>query len=218
MVAYPVNNTAGALIATIPVGTHNDTATPLDLVGMGFSLYGEKMAENLVKLCEHFANTTSPANAIPGTIWYDSTTSRKYLNFYNGSVWIPIAGGTSSASVLFPMLNSSVNIDFATAATTAIFTAPANSVTYHPTSVLLIPNGTPSATTPPAFSLRISSAEDVMDNAVISNYAANKHAYFEIEGSTRFATNGNTVSLEVTTAATGGTLAFDAYLFGFIRA
>jgi len=199
MVTYTVNNSRGSVVAEIPISSINTSATPLALVGQGFSLYGEYTAENFVKLCEHFANTTPPGNPLDGTIWYDTTSNLKRLNYWNGIRWIPIASGYHSMGFLFPRLPTANNVDFTIAATTPIFTAPGNGEKYYPTGVMLIPSTTPSASGPTAFNLNIDTAEDVLDNSVITSYGVNKHAFFSIEGATRFASGTDTISIEVST-------------------
>lgn len=85
---YQINNTAGTLVATIADGTV-DNSTSLTLVGRKYSGYGEILQENLVKLMENFAETTAPANSMPGQIWYDSASNS--IQYYNGAAWHAVA-------------------------------------------------------------------------------------------------------------------------------
>ena len=64
----------------------NDYSTSLDLVGPGYSNYGQSYSQNFVKLLENFASPNPPNNSIEGQLWYDtSDASRKVLRINNGS-------------------------------------------------------------------------------------------------------------------------------------
>lgn len=84
---YIVNKTNGAGIV-IPDGTKDTTSTSLTLVGRLVQVYGESFNENFVHLLENFANNDSPANRIPGQLWYDTSTEN--IKAYNGSSWITV--------------------------------------------------------------------------------------------------------------------------------
>ncbi len=99
--AYIVNNTAGTVIATIADGTIDTSNTSITLLGKGFNNYGEIVAENWVKMIEHFANTTAPGNAIRGQLWFDTTNGRIMLNTsdtFGSPTWIEIQSTILSAT------------------------------------------------------------------------------------------------------------------------
>lgn len=213
MVAYNVQNTAGVNVATINVSTTTGTTFPVELIGQGISIYGGIVAQNTYRLLENFAEATPPSNPVTGMFWY--STNLEIPHYYDGSQFIPLSTATSSFSTSFDMLPAATNIDFTTAGVTDIFQAPGNGNRYHPSGVILIPNGAVSASTPATFNLYVDTSEDVLENAVVSNFASNKHAFFSIEGSTRFVEGTEFLRLEVTSPATGGSINFDAVVFGY---
>jgi hypothetical protein len=92
--AYTINKTDGTVVATITDGTVNNT-TSLTLFGKSYSGFGELLNENLVKLLENSASTSTPTTPLKGELWYDSTNAQ--LKVYDGSAFKP-AGGSKSAS------------------------------------------------------------------------------------------------------------------------
>lgn len=77
--AYIIRNTAGVALVpgTILDGTIDDrAATSLQLVGRNYSNYGQIMTDNLVRMLENFAYSSSPSNPLQGQLWYDSSTKR----------------------------------------------------------------------------------------------------------------------------------------------
>ena len=76
--AYTVNKTSGALLATVSDGTI-DNSTDLTFIGKNYSGYGELLNENFVKLLENFANTSAPSSPIAGQIWWDTILFSKEL-------------------------------------------------------------------------------------------------------------------------------------------
>lgn len=93
--AYTVNKTNGAVLATVADGTI-DTSTDLVLVGKNYAGYGEFLNENTVKMLENFANTSAPSSPLAGQLWWDTTDS--LLKVYNGSAFKTISAATASAS------------------------------------------------------------------------------------------------------------------------
>ena len=53
--SYTINNSRGNIVAVVPDGTANTTATPITLVGRGLTQYGEPQNENYVYILENFA-------------------------------------------------------------------------------------------------------------------------------------------------------------------
>ncbi len=93
--AYTVNKTNGAVLATVADGTI-DTSTDLVLVGKNYAGYGEFLNENTVKLLENFANTSAPSSPLAGQLWWDTTNT--LLKVYNGSAFVVISAATASSS------------------------------------------------------------------------------------------------------------------------
>ena len=92
---YTINQTSGAILATIADGTI-DTTTDLTLVGKNYAGYGEIINEDLIKLLENFSNSTAPGKPLTGQMWYDSTNGE--IKIYSGSAFKRIGGATSQAT------------------------------------------------------------------------------------------------------------------------
>jgi hypothetical protein len=93
--AYTINKTNGAVLATVADGTI-DNSTDVTLIGKNYSGYGEILNENFVKLMENFASTSSPASPLAGQLWWD--LSNNSLKVYTGSGFKVISGSTASAT------------------------------------------------------------------------------------------------------------------------
>lgn len=88
--SYIINNSRGQVVAVIPDGTINTSATSLALVGRAVNGYGESENENYVFLLENFANNTPPLQPILGQLWYDSDNDE--LNTYTtDNAWSALA-------------------------------------------------------------------------------------------------------------------------------
>lgn len=85
--SFFINHTDGTQLTTITDGTVNTTAVPITLIGKNFPTYGELLNQNLVSMLENFANATSPAYAITGQLWYDSSANT--LKYYRGGSTSP---------------------------------------------------------------------------------------------------------------------------------
>jgi hypothetical protein len=92
--AYTINKTSGAILATVSDGTV-DTTTNLTLVGKNYAGYGEFLNENFVKLLENFSNSTAPGTPLLGQLWWDSSAA--VLKVYNTSGWKSIVSTTVAA-------------------------------------------------------------------------------------------------------------------------
>jgi hypothetical protein len=90
--AYAVNKTDGTLLVNVADGTVNSSATTINLLGRGVTNYGEIMAENLVWMVEHFANTSAPINPLQGQLWFD--TAELKMKVRVGSNWRPVGSVT----------------------------------------------------------------------------------------------------------------------------
>jgi hypothetical protein len=92
---YVINNSRNQLIAVVPDGTINTTATSQTLVGKNVTPYGELEMENLVHQLENFANSSPPINPILGQLWFD--TSENILKVYGiGNFWKSVKAATAA--------------------------------------------------------------------------------------------------------------------------
>jgi Chaperone of endosialidase len=80
--SYTVNKTNVSLNPIVVSDNTLNTETSLTLVGKNWSNYGGLLDTNFVHLLENFAFDVSPANAITGQLWYD--TSKNILQVFNG--------------------------------------------------------------------------------------------------------------------------------------
>jgi hypothetical protein len=65
----------------------NNYDTTLELVGPGYTNYGQATAQNFLKLLENFASPYPPLNPIKGQLWYDTSDPSRYiLRVNNGTV------------------------------------------------------------------------------------------------------------------------------------
>lgn len=90
------SKTSTITVPDMPPGI-NTVDTSLSLVGRAYPSYGEKIAENFLRLLENFASPVPPENPIEGQLWYDtSDPRRKVLRVMDGTAsatrW-PLASG-----------------------------------------------------------------------------------------------------------------------------
>jgi hypothetical protein len=91
--SYVINNSRGNIVAVVPDGTINTTATSINLVGRGVTPYGLPENENYVYLLENFASPTAPLTPILGQLWYNSSSD--VISSYNTSnAWSALASQT----------------------------------------------------------------------------------------------------------------------------
>lgn len=79
---------------TLVPGEVNKNSTSLALMGQGVADYTKLLNEDLIKLLEHSASGTAPANPTVGQIWFDSTTNLAKVYRKNGAAyqWSPLGG------------------------------------------------------------------------------------------------------------------------------
>jgi hypothetical protein len=95
--AYPITTTSGATLASITDGTVNNTATSLTLIGKNYAGYGNFLNDNYVKLLENFSNSTAPAHAITGQLWFDSVNNVLKVYSKDGN-WKPISSSAAGST------------------------------------------------------------------------------------------------------------------------
>ena len=94
--AYQINKTDGTIVATVADGQIDDRSTDITLIGKNYSGFGEIFNENLVKILENFAESTSPDHPLRGQIWFDTSESK--LKVYNGVSFVPVSSATISST------------------------------------------------------------------------------------------------------------------------
>ena len=103
--AYNITLTNGSELISggLADGTINNTTTSLTLVGKNYPGYGTFLNQNVVRLVENFANSSSPTGPLPGQLWWDTGAKLMKINTATtkgaaSQVFKPIATLTSSAS------------------------------------------------------------------------------------------------------------------------
>ena len=91
-----INKTDGTVLTTIADGAVDTSSTNIALIGRLYKNYGELINENMVKLLENFASTSSPSTPIIGQIWYDK--SAETIKIYRDTGFVPLARISSSAA------------------------------------------------------------------------------------------------------------------------
>jgi hypothetical protein len=88
---YSINNYYGQQVATVADGTVNKSFS-LGLIGKNYAGYGTTFNENFYRLLENFAGASAPKEtAVPGQVWYDSTSDLLKLKYYTGTKWNTLA-------------------------------------------------------------------------------------------------------------------------------
>nr|NDG05717.1 hypothetical protein [Oxalobacteraceae bacterium] len=88
--SYVINNSRGQVLAVVPDGTINTSATSISLVGRSVNEYGTAENENYVFLLENFAANIAPVNPILGQLWYNSSTDQ--ISAYDSTnTWMVLA-------------------------------------------------------------------------------------------------------------------------------
>lgn len=88
--SYIINNSRGQIVAVIPDGVINTSATNLALIGQAVTNFGTYQNENYVYLLENFANGTAPTTPVLGQIWYDSTND-VLKSYSSANTWSALA-------------------------------------------------------------------------------------------------------------------------------
>lgn len=141
--SYIINNSRGNIVAVVPDGTVNTSATSISLVGQGVTNYGTDQNENLVFMLENFAAPAAPTQPILGQLWYKSDEDNLYV-YNTANTWVILASDTyvqaQKISPVFTGVPQAPNAPSGTANTQIATTA------FVTNSVALA--GTPTAPTP----------------------------------------------------------------------
>lgn len=213
MPAYNLDNSRGVTVAIINVGTTTGATFPIEIQGQGIGPYGTLYGETVYHIMENFANDIEPTNPVEGMDFY--RTDLQLPHYYDGTGFVPYLTQGTGNSGLFTMLPSATGIDMTVAGVTPLFTAPGDGTAWLPSYLVLVATTVTAIAGPAHFNLQIAAAEDVMEQNTIANPGLTTAHQYSIEGSTRFATGIESVSLEVTIAAPGTALVMNAFLFGF---
>jgi hypothetical protein len=124
--SYVINNSRGNIVAVVPDGTINTTATSVNLVGRGVTPYGLPENENYVYLLENFASTVAPLAPVLGQLWYNSS-SDVISSYASSNAWSALASQTyvqdQKASPTFTGVPNAPTADYGTNTTQLATTA-----------------------------------------------------------------------------------------------
>jgi hypothetical protein len=182
--SYIINNSRGNIVAVVPDGTVNQSATSLSLVGQGVTNYGTDQNENLVYLLENFAKPTAPAIPVLGQLWYNSSEDAMYA-YSTANTWVGFASETyvqaQKISPVFTGVPTAPNAAQGTANTQIATTA---FVTNSPALA-----GTPTAPTP----ANASNSTQIATTAFVKN-TTNNLGTMSQQNSNQVTITGGTIS------------------------
>lgn len=212
-----IYNTRAQTVATLS-NMAVDVSTPINMIGRGYTSYGEYIFEDMYRIMENFASDSAPSNPVEGMTWYAPTAQE--LSFYNGSDWVILAHSANMMGAMLSRMGGADSVNFETAGTVNIHTAAVGTSSLV-TSVLVIPQSgaTVTGANVPSFTLEVtSSTGDICDKvAMLGLDAATKFFYHPIGGTNRIVAAGEIVKLVKDTLIDGAdTLIADVYLFGHI--
>lgn len=213
MPAYDIKNTRGSTVATINVASSTGDTFPIELIGQGVSSYGPIIAESLYHIVENFAGPDEPNNPVEGMDYYSSV--KKSPSFYNGTKFVEYATATTNVAARFEMEPTASNVDFTVEQTVTLFQSPNDGSRYIPTSIMLVPVGAVTVTSPPTFNLYVDSAEDVMEDTIVASPDTEKAEYQTIRGGVRWVDGIKSLKMDIKFPATGGALEYNVHVFGY---
>ena len=208
--SYVINNSRGNIVAVVPDGTINTTATSVNLVGRGVTPYGLPENENYVYLLENFASSTAPLAPILGQLWYNS--SNDVISSYNtANAWSALASETyvqaQKASPAFTGVPTAPTADYGTNTTQVATTAFVQGEKLSPAFT-----GTPTAPTAGAGTNNTQIATTAYTDGAVSNFndivtatyaPLNSPALFGTPTSTTFAAGTNGTQIATTAFVQG---------------
>jgi hypothetical protein len=215
MSGYDIYLSDGVLLTTVNVKTVDQQInSSLFLIGQGIPDYGTNIAQDFVWLLENFAKASSPIHPLVGQEWYDKSHHR--MNAYDGTNWHYYIGDNSSDAILFDMDQSSQNVDFTVVSTVPVFTGADSNKKYCPSRIILIPRGTFTATVPPTINFSVNAAGDVLASQSLPIISSTHCKIFTTGNQPSMIIGTQTLNLNITTAASGGQLNYDIYVYGAI--
>lgn len=96
--AYNITYSLGTIV--VNDSTLNNQ-TSLNLPGRNYSGYGEPINQDLVNLLQNFASANEPSGAIPGQLWFNTTTKTLTINTSNTATptWSSLVASSSNTNV-----------------------------------------------------------------------------------------------------------------------
>lgn len=212
MSGYDIFLSSGNLLTTVNVKTVDEkNNSSLFLIGQGIPNYGTMIAQDLVWIMENFSANSAPVYPLTGQQWHDLANNQ--MKYYTGSEWLTFLTTKNSATAGFSMLGTATAVDFTVAATVPIFTGIAGKK-YYASFMLLVPNGTVTVSTMPTFNVHVTTPGDIVASMTLSGATASKFVRAETISMPAIISGVSTAKIQITGAATGGQLKYDAYLFG----
>ena len=100
---YNIVLTNGNMLTTVVDSTVDETSSSITLVGRDYSNYGTFLNENFIHIMENFANTSAPANALVGQLWWDINSQHlkvctESATFSTTAQWALVGGVYISAT------------------------------------------------------------------------------------------------------------------------
>lgn len=100
--SYKINKTDGELLVDLVDGSIDNTTTDITLIGRNYTGFGEVFNENLIKILENFASTSTPGSPLTGQLWFDTADQR--LKIYTGTTFKsaggPVVSGTQPSNLV----------------------------------------------------------------------------------------------------------------------
>ena len=214
MPAYTLDNSRGVTVAIINVGTTTGVTFPIEIQGQGIAPYGTIYGESIYHLMENFANTIEPVNPVEGMDFYNA--DKQLPHFHDGAAFVPYLTQGNASAGRFEMLPTATGIDMTNIATIPLFTAPGDGSAWLPTMLVLVSTTVDTVAGPAHVSVSIDPLqEDILEQTMVANPGLTTAHQYRIEGSTRFATGIETISMDITVPAPATALVMNAFLFGF---
>ncbi|RLA38538.1 MAG: hypothetical protein DRQ64_08690 [Gammaproteobacteria bacterium] len=95
--AYIINRTSSPASGIIVADGSVNATFDIQLIGKGYTNYGELIQENILHVMENFARGTAPTNPTPGQLWFNTSTSVLSVRT-DGGLWLSLTD-PSAASI-----------------------------------------------------------------------------------------------------------------------
>jgi hypothetical protein len=215
-IGYDIFLSSGPLLTTVNPETIDDQeSSSLILIGAGSKGDWQASDQNFAWMLENFSAPTPPINPLIGQMWHDRFHNR--MNFFGGSAWTALISQRTTLDGAFDMLDTASGVDFTTAGTIPVFTAPDLTQTYIPTLLMLIPLEPITATSMPMIEVSAETPGDILSSMSLMLSGNSDFAQLPANECARIINKVNqTAFINITTPASGGSFVCDVYLFGFV--
>jgi len=88
--AYTINRTSSPASGIIVADGSLNTTFDIQLIGKGYTNYGELIQENILHVMENFARGTAPTSPTPGQLWFNTSTSILSVRT-DGGLWLSLS-------------------------------------------------------------------------------------------------------------------------------